>query len=135
MATKDIKELTRAEEQVMQAVWRVGQGFANEIVSAVNSTIAGGDVAYNTVLTVVRILEQKGFVGHETCNRANHYYPLITREEYMQQMLGRMTHNWFGASPRALVSFLVNKQEVTLEDLEAITKEMEKCEVKTEKIY
>ena len=120
MNTKDIKELTKVEEQVMQAVWRVGHGFANEIVTAV-----GGDVAYNTVLTVVRILEQKGFVGHETFNRANRYYPLITREEYMQRMLGSFAHRFFGSSPRAMVSFLVDKKEVSLEDLESITKALE----------
>lgn len=115
------KELTKAEEQVMQAIWKVGQGFANEIVAAVE-----GEAAYNTVLTVVRILEQKGFVAHETFNRSNRYYPLVTREEYMQQQLGRLTRSYFGSSPRALVSFLVDKNEVSLEDLEAITKELEK---------
>ena len=114
------KELTKAEEQVMQAIWKIGKGFANEIVAEV-----GEGVAYNTVLTVVRILEQKGFVGHETFNRANRYYPLITREEYMRQMLGGIAHRWFGSSPRALVSFLVDKKDVSLEDLEAITKTLE----------
>lgn len=115
------KELTKAEEQVMQAVWKVGQGFASEIVAAVES-----EVAYNTVLTVVRILEQKGFVAHETFNRSNRYYPLVTREEYMQQQLKGFAARYFGSSPRALVSFLVDKNEVSLEDLESITKEMEK---------
>ena len=91
-----------------------------EIFAAVES-----DAAYNTVLTVVRILEQKGFVGHETFNRSNRYYPLVTREEYMQQQLGRLTRNYFGSSARALVSFLVDKKEVSLEDLELITKEIE----------
>lgn len=114
-------ELTKAEEQVMQALWKIEKGFANEIVSAVES-----DAAYNTVLTVVRVLEQKGFVAHETFNRSNRYYPLITREEYMQQQLGRLTKNYFGSSARALVSFLVNNKEVSLDDLEAITKEIEK---------
>ena len=114
------KELTKAEEQVMQDVWKVGQGFASDIVAAVES-----EVAYNTVLTVVRILEQKDFVGHETFNRANRYYPLITREEYMHHQLGRLTKSYFG-SARALVSFLVDNKEVTLDDLEAITKELEK---------
>ena len=128
MDTKDIKELTKAEEQVMQAVWSVGQGFANEIVMTVNEKIkpSGSEVAYNTVLTVVRVLEQKGFVGHETFNRSNRYYPLISREAYMQQMLGGIAHRWFGSSPRALVSFLVDKKEVSLKDLEAISKEMDK---------
>jgi predicted transcriptional regulator len=73
---------------------------------------------------VVRILEQKGFVAHETFNRSNRYYPLVTREEYMHQQLGRLTKSYFG-SARALVSFLVDKKEVSLEDLEAITKAIE----------
>ena len=114
------KELTKAEEQVMQALWKIGKGFANEIVAAVES-----EAAYNTVLTVVRILEQKGFVAHETFNRSNRYYPLVTREEYMQQQLKGFATRYFGSSPRALVSFLVDKKEVSLEDLELITKEIE----------
>lgn len=120
MKTVAIKELTKAEEQVMQAIWKIEKGFANEIVAAVET-----DVAYNTVLTVVRILEQKGFVAHETFNRSNRYYPLVSREEYMQQMLGGIANRWFGSSASALVSFLVNKKEVSLEDLESITKALE----------
>ena len=116
-----MRELTKAEEQVMQALWKIEKGFANEIVAAVES-----DAAYNTVLTVVRVLEQKGFVAHETFNRSNRYYPLVTREEYMQQQLKGFAARYFGSSARALVSFLVDKNEVSLEDLESITKEMEK---------
>ena len=133
MMKEDMKELTRAEEQVMQAIWRVQHGFANEIVTAVNERAdgkEGASVAYNTVLTVVRILEQKGFVGHETFNRSNRYYPLISREEYMEQVLGRMTRSWFNSSPRALVSFLIDKKEVTLEDLESLTNEIEQLKSK-----
>ena len=115
------KELTKAEEQVMQAIWKVGQGFANEIVAAVES-----DVAYNTVLTTVRILEQKGFVSHETFARSNRYYALVSREEYMQQQLKGFAQRFFGSSPREMVSFLVDRKEVSLEDLEALTKALEK---------
>ena len=115
------KELTKAEEQVMQAIWKVRQGFANEIVTAVE-----GGAAYNTVLTVVRILEQKGFVAHETFNRSNRYDPVVSREEYMQQQLNGFAQRYFGSSAKALVSFLVDKNEVSLEDLESITKELEK---------
>lgn len=120
MKTVENKELTKAEEQVMQAIWKIGKGFANEIVAAVEA-----DEAYNTVLTVVRILEQKGFVGHETFNRSNRYYPLVSREEYMQQMLGRMTRNYFGSSARALVTFLVDRKQVSLDELESLIKELE----------
>lgn len=132
MKRNEIKELTRAEEQVMQAIWNVQQGFANEIVTAVNERNDPKDstaVAYNTVLTVVRILEQKGFVAHETFNHANRYYPIVSREEYMEQMLGRMTRSWFGSSSRALVSFLVDRNEVTLQDLETLTNEIEQKQI------
>ena len=122
METQEIKELTRAEEQVMQAIWSIQQGFANEIVAAIDPPRP----AYNTILTVVRILEKKGYVGHTTFNKSNRYYPLISREDYSSQILGRMARNYFGSSFRNMVSFLVDKQAVSLEDLEALTKELEK---------
>ena len=132
----ETKELTKAEEQVMQAIWTVGQGFANEIVAALSSRPNGSNddsdaieeprPAYNTILTIVRILEKKGFVAHETFNKANRYYPIVSREEYSGQMLGRVAKNYFGSSFRSMVSFLVDKKAVTLEDLESLTKELEK---------
>ncbi len=122
MKSTEIKELTRSEEQVMQALWAIGQGFANEIVAAVEPP----KPAYNTILTIVRILETKGFVAHETFNRSNRYYPLISREDYSQQMLGHLANRFFGASFRNMVSFLVDRKSVTLEDLESLTKAIEK---------
>ena len=122
MEKQEMKELTRSEEQVMQAIWAVGQGFANEIVAAMEEPRP----AYNTILTIVRILETKGFVGHETFNRSNRYYPLISREDYSQQVLGHFASRFFGASFRNMVSFLVDRKSVTLEDLESLTKELER---------
>ena len=122
MESQEIKELTPAEEQVMQAIWSIKQGFANEIVAAIEPP----KPAYNTILTVVRILERKGYVGHTTFNKSNRYYPLVSRDDYSSKILGRMAKNYFGSSFRDMVSFLVDKEAVTLEDLEALTKELEK---------
>ena len=122
MKTQETKELTHAEEQVMQALWAVGQGYANEIVAA----MAEPKPAYNTILTIVRILEKKGYVAHETFNRANRYYPLVSREEYSGQMLGRLARNYFGSSFRSMVSFLVDRKDVSIEDLDTLIKEVEK---------
>ena len=122
MKTQETKELTHAEEQVMQALWAVGQGYANEIVAA----MAEPKPAYNTILTIVRILEKKGYVGHETFNRANRYYPLVSREEYSGQMLGRLARNYFGSSFRSMVSFLVDRKDVSIEDLDTLIKEVER---------
>lgn len=122
MKTQETKELTHAEEQVMQALWAVGQGYANEIVAA----MAEPKPAYNTILTIVRILEKKGYVDHETFNRANRYYPLVSREEYSGQMLGRLARNYFGSSFRSMVSFLVDRKDVSIEELDTLIKEVEK---------
>ena len=122
MKTQETKELTHAEEQVMQALWAVGQGYANEIVAA----MAEPKPAYNTILTIVRILEKKGYVDHETFNRANRYYPLVSREEYSGQMLGRLARTYFGSSFRSMVSFLVDRKDVSIEDLDTLIKEVEK---------
>ena len=122
MKSQETKELTHAEEQVMQALWAVGQGYANEIVAA----MAEPKPAYNTILTIVRILEKKGYVDHETFNRADRYYPLVSREEYSGQMLGRLARNYFGSSFRSMVSFLVDRKDVSIEDLDTLIKEVEK---------
>ena len=79
-----MKELTKGEEQVMQVIWSIGQGFANEIMAAFPEP----KPAYNTVLTVIKILENKGFVKHETFCRANRYSAAISKEEYSQRYLG-----------------------------------------------
>ena len=122
MKSQETKELTHAEEQVMQALWAVGQGYANEVVAA----MAEPRPAYNTILTIVRILEKKGYVDHETFNRANRYYPLVSREEYSGQILGRLARNYFGSSFRSMVSFLVDRKDVSIEDLDTLIKEVEK---------
>lgn len=122
MKLHETKDLTKSEEQVMQALWSIERGFANEIVAAVEPP----KPAYNTILTMVRILEKKGYVGHETFNKANRYYPLISREDYSGMMLGRLARNYFGSSFRSMVSFMVDKKAVSIQDLDALIREVEK---------
>ena len=113
--------LTKAEEQVMQAVWQLGKGFAGDIAAAVEEP----KPAYRTVLTAIRILEQKGFVGHKEFNGNNQYYPLISREAYKGRMLGTLMKNYFSSSYTSLVSFFLNGGEVTNEELEALSRIIE----------
>lgn len=108
--------LTRAEEQVMQAVWRIGKGFAGDIAAAVDEP----KPAYRTVLTEIRILEQKGFVGHKEFNGNNQYYPLVSRDEYSGSMLGSLMKNYFNASYTSLVSFFLKDKNITDEELETL---------------
>ncbi len=106
--------LTKAEEQVMQAVWRIGKGFAGDIAAAVEEP----KPAYRTVLTEIRILEQKGFVGHKDFNGNNQYYPLVSKADYSGRMLGSLMKNYFNASYASLVSFFLEDKSITDEELE-----------------
>ena len=78
-----MKELTRAEEQIMKILWKIEKGFVKEII------LEMGDPkpAYNTVSTIVRILENKGFVAHEEFGKSHRYYPLITKKDYSEKSL------------------------------------------------
>jgi len=113
-----MKELTKGEEQVMQVIWSIGQGFANEIMAAFPEP----KPAYNTVLTVIKILEKKGFVTHETFCRANRYTALISKEEYSRHFLGSVVERYFNNSYLDLVSAFAKKENFSLEELEALKK-------------
>ena len=108
--------LTKAEEQVMQAVWKLGKGFAGDIAAAVEEP----KPAYRTVLTEIRILEQKGFVAHKAMGGNNQYYPLVSKSDYSGKMLGTLMRNYFDASYSSLVSFFVNGGGVSEEELETL---------------
>ncbi|MBP9990818.1 MAG: BlaI/MecI/CopY family transcriptional regulator [Bacteroidales bacterium] len=124
MARKTKQEtdtLTKAEEQVMQAVWQLGKGFAGEIAN----TVKEPKPAYRTVLSIVRILEQKGFVGHKDYNGNNQYYPLVSKKDYSGKMLGALVKNYFDTSYASLVSFFINDKNISEEDLAALERIIE----------
>ena len=113
-----MKELTKAEEQVMQVLWGIGQGFASDIMAAFPEP----KPAYNTVLTIIRILEKKGFVKHEPFCKANRYQPAISKEEYSENFLGSVVERYFNNSYLDLVSAFAKKENFSLEELEALKK-------------
>ena len=118
-----MRELTKAEEQVMQVLWSVGQGFANEIMTAFPEP----KPAYNTMLTIIHILEKKGFVKHETFCRAHRYMPAISREEYSQRYLGSVVERYFNNSYLDLVSAFAKKENFRVEELEEMKKAIDEA--------
>ena len=116
-----MKELTKAEEQVMQVIWSIGQGFASDIMAAFPEP----KPAYNTVLTIIRILEKKGFVKHETFCKANRYQPAISKEEYSENFLGSVVERYINNSYLDLVSAFAKKENFTLEEIEELKKLIE----------
>lgn len=112
------KELTKAEEQIMQAIWSVEKGFAKDILE----NLAEPKPAYNTVLTVIRVLVQKGFVKFKTYGKSNEYYPTISKEEYSNQKLTSLKKNYFNNSAKELVSFFVKENKMDINDLDELLK-------------
>jgi BlaI family penicillinase repressor len=111
-----MKELTRAEEQIMHVLWALGQGYVKDIIERLPSP----KPAYNTVSTIVRILEKKGFVGHEAFGKTHLYRPLVRKEDYTQAFLRHFIKDYFDDSYQELVSFFARDRGLTLSELEDI---------------
>ncbi len=119
---KKIKELTRAEEQVMQILWQLGQGYVKDIVKEFPEP----KPAYNTVSTIIRILVKKGVVAYKAYGNTHQYYPLISRDDYSKRFLGSFVNRFFSNSYHHLFSFFAENDEISLKDLEAIEKLVER---------
>jgi len=113
-----MKELTRAEEQIMQVLWRLGKGFVKDIVDE----LPDPKPAYNTVSTFVRILEKKGFVSHRAYGKTHEYFPLTSKDEYKKSYLKSFMKRYFGNSFQEMVSFFASDRDIGLEELEEIRK-------------
>jgi len=108
--------LTKAEEQIMHVLWELESAFVKEIIAELPLP----KPAYNTVSTIVRILEKKGFVGYEARGKSHRYYALISKTTYRKSQFGGFVKNYFGNSYPSLASFFAKEQNLSLEELEEI---------------
>jgi BlaI family penicillinase repressor len=116
-----MKQLTKAEEQIMQILWKLEKGFVKDIIEYLPQP----KPAYNTVSTIIRILEKKGFVSHKAYGNTYQYYPLISKEEYTKAYLRSIMKNYFSNSFEEMVSFFARDKDMNIEELEAIQKMIE----------
>ena len=116
-----MRELTRAEEQVMQILWDIKKGFVKEILEHFDEPRP----AYNTVSTIVRILQDKGFVRHTAYGRTHEYYPVISKDEYRKSHMSNFVKDYFADSYESMVSFFAREKKMSLEEMEDILKLME----------
>lgn len=116
-----MQSLTKAEEQVMQIIWQKEKCLVRDIIDELGDP----DIPHSTVSSVVRILEKKGFVSHKAYGKTHEYFPLIKREEYTKSGLKEWIGNYFDGSPSRLVSFLVEKNQINMKDLNELMKQLE----------
>ncbi len=112
----EFKELTKAEEQIMHELWEMGGGFVKDIIERLPEP----KPAYNTVSTIVRILETKGFVTHISFGKSHQYRPKITKEEYKKVITGKLLTNYFDNSPKRMLSFFLEDKQMDIEELDGI---------------
>ncbi len=120
MAAK-FKELTKAEEQLMQILWEKKRAFVNGLLEVLPEP----KPAYNTVSTIIRILERKGFVSHKAYGNTHQYYPLVTKKAYTRQTFKTLLNGYFSNSFEQMVSFFAKEEKLTLSEMEEIKRIMD----------
>lgn len=115
-----MKQLTKAEEEVMQLLWQLEKTN----IAGILEELPEPKPAYNTISTIVRILESKGFVDHEQQGKGYLYYPLISKADYSQQSINKLVDSYFQGSFKSLVSFFMKREDLSLRELEAVLEEI-----------
>ena len=117
-----MKTLTKAEEQIMQVVWKVGEGFIRDIMEA----IPAPKPPQNTVATILKILVDKEFIGINAYGRQHQYYPLVSKEAYSKASMKTFVKSYFGGSFSEAVSFMVKENNISVDDLETLLQQLKK---------
>ncbi len=114
-------ELTRAEEEIMQKLWELEEANVAQIIEQMPAP----KPAYNTVSTIVRILDSKGVVSYKRVGRGHIYFPLLKKEDYTKASMSKLMNNYFNGSVKSMLSFFVKKNDVSVQELEKILKELD----------
>ena len=111
-----MKELTRAEEQIMQYLWKLEKAFLKDIVEQFPEPRP----AYTTISTVIRVLVKKGFIGYNTYSKVHEYFPLMSKREYFRNHFKRVVKDYFNGSVAGFASFFTEDKNVSVTELEEI---------------
>lgn len=123
MARRKSPTLTEVELELMEILWAKGSGTVGEVVEALPSE---RPLAYSSVLTMMRILEQKGYVGHEKESRAYVYRPLVNREQARRSVISYLVKRFFDDSPELLVVNLLEHDELDRSEIERLKRLIDK---------
>jgi predicted transcriptional regulator len=122
----EITTLTKAEEQVMQILWQEKKAFVKDLLPH----FPDPKPAYNTVSTIIRILEKKGFVHHRSYGKSHQYYPLITREQYRTERFTNLMRDYFNNSMKQVVTHFGKNGSMDLKEADEIIQLMEELKKK-----
>ena len=116
-----MKKLTKTEEEIMQIIWHLEKCFVKDIIDK----IADPKPPYQTISSVVRILEKKGFVAYKAYGKTHEYYPIIEKSKYRKNIFNSLFTNYFDGSFKQLASFFVHEKNIDTNELKDLLKELE----------
>lgn len=118
--------LTKAEERIMKILWKLEKGFIKDILEQ----FPDPKPPYNTVATIVRVLEKKRIISYKSYRGAHQFYPLISREKYRNEQLGSLVKDYFGNSLKQVVHFLSEKKDLDIKEVNEVIKMLEEIKQK-----
>lgn len=118
-----MEELTKTEERIMQVFWRLKKAFVKDIIEELPDD---PKPPYNTISSVVRILEKKGYLGYTAYGKTHEYYPAISKAEYRKMYLKKLLSGYFDNSPVSLLSFMVKEEQLSEEEIDELKKLIDK---------
>lgn len=111
-----MQKLTNKEEEIMQILWKLKKAFVKEI----QAEITEDQPHYNTLSTIVRNLEEKGYVSHNAFGNTHQYYPIVSIEEYRKGFMSTAIDNYFNSSYKSMVSFFAKEEKISADELREI---------------
>lgn len=119
-----MKKLTNKEEEIMHVLWKLKKAFVKEVMAEMTET----SPHYNTLSTIIRNLEEKGYVSHNAFGKTHQYYPIITKESYKKGFMSTAIENYFNNSYKNVVSFFAKEDKISAAELRDIIELIEKKE-------
>lgn len=119
-----MEKLTNKEEEIMHILWKLEKAFVKEVLAEIPEE----NLHYNTVSTLIRNMEDKGYVGHKAYGKTHQYYPVVSKEEYRKQFMSTATRKFFDSSYKSVVSFFAREEKISAEELREILEIIEKKE-------
>jgi BlaI family transcriptional regulator, penicillinase repressor len=123
-----MKEITKAQEEILKALWEIKEGAVSDVLEALPEPRP----AYNTVATVIKVLEKKGYATHKTFGKTNVYFPAVTRKEYGHHIMTDTFRGLFDSSVNQMLSTFVKGKNISIRELEEL-REMLESEIRDQK--
>jgi predicted transcriptional regulator len=121
-----MEKLTNKEEEIMRVLWELKKAFVKEVITE----LPNPKPHYNTISTIIRNMEEKGFIKHEAFGKSHRYYPAISKEEYKKTFMHKTIQHYFEDSYKNVVSFFAREEKISVKELKEIISIIEKNQKK-----